>query len=969
MYMRAKAGIFIIIFLLFLVGMVEAVGIPDTVTVASDKPWILANNVDQSTITISVSNNTPGFSGFISNVPLTLTVDPLYGTLNPITVTTDASGMATSTFKVKTKSGQAQIIAAINGNGLSGSTIQNIDHEVPATAILQYPLEGEVASVVTLNVSVIDRWGNLIDGRNPSQIHSVSLRIDGPANDCGFKDGSVYTQLLTRNLDINGNLSIQVRLSNKTGDHNIQIASPFTLAKIIGIATGVPSSMTGTISNGGALPADGINFFVLEYFLYDNYGNPVQNRSIWVKTNLTDELTPKLYTTNTRGQIQITYGPKISILTSEIIANSSDAPSVSNVLIARFISSTPTNMVLAATPQTMGSRDVAPAEKSFITATVIDAFGNPVANEIVTFSLGSINIGTYNQTNPPSLSATTATTDNFGNAIVYFYPGSFAFNRTDPGYDGHATGTAVITATWKTVSQPVTVTWKNYPYLSVEASASKSNLKLNDTVDITIDVTGNGYRMGGAPITAVLDQDTSANFYNGHGGQDFQKTINAAKAFVDTCIQGQDYVGVTTYSDTTDEIQLAPTASLPLVKFKLDNLTKGSNAQLFNASISHAIDNMTQTQYSRPQDVIRAVIVLVDQGGTTLSDQSITNLQTQAAGTTPFTYLFVVFYDDAGGGTKCNGAAYDTAIKIPNGPNQFRCIGTEADLIATYRNFSEVLHSRAGVNATLLLNFQNVEVNGNQTTGNNVSVYVPVPDSNLPSPGFANLITTPTDRDSVSGRTRIMWQNSSYSVINQSNEWITGISPFGNSHPPNQLYFPVGTIKILEKWNTTYRLQMVNETGLINLFNCSMSSSALSFDDGSGISQPPMCLPNLYITVNQNFTPLGLQSGTLDVSYLKTTTSTSLDSIPFQWNLTYTGISTATEIISYSYNNGPWVVLDTRTNGPIPETTHYSQLNIQGVKSGSYRIKVHADTPDAGSDEMIIGTPAIGSRNETLLLQ
>ena len=60
--------------------------------------------------------------------------------------------------------------------------------------------------------------------------------------------------------------------------------------------------------------------FTINYFLYDVYGNPLQNRSIWINTNLTDELTPKLYTTNSLGQIQMTYGPKISILTANITA-------------------------------------------------------------------------------------------------------------------------------------------------------------------------------------------------------------------------------------------------------------------------------------------------------------------------------------------------------------------------------------------------------------------------------------------------------------------------------------------------------------------------------------------------------------------------------------------------------------------------------------------------------------------------
>jgi hypothetical protein len=120
------------------------------------------------------------------------------------------------------------------------------------------------------------------------------------------------------------------------------------------VATGIPYSMTGSISNGGVLPANGVDRFTINYFLYDVYGNPVQNRSIWVNTNLTDESTPKLYTTNSLGQVQMTYGPKISLLTANITAIAADNSSVTKNLVASFVSSNvASNLLLVVTPQTM----------------------------------------------------------------------------------------------------------------------------------------------------------------------------------------------------------------------------------------------------------------------------------------------------------------------------------------------------------------------------------------------------------------------------------------------------------------------------------------------------------------------------------------------------------------------------------------------------------------------------------------
>ena len=117
--MRANAGILLIIGLLFLIGTVSAVGIPDTLIVTTDKPWIIANNVDQSTITVKVTNTTTPYNGEVQGVTVILAVDPLYGSLSPTIVTTDLNGLASSTFKVSTKSGAAQINASIPA-GVSG---------------------------------------------------------------------------------------------------------------------------------------------------------------------------------------------------------------------------------------------------------------------------------------------------------------------------------------------------------------------------------------------------------------------------------------------------------------------------------------------------------------------------------------------------------------------------------------------------------------------------------------------------------------------------------------------------------------------------------------------------------------------------------------------------------------------------------------------------------------------------------
>jgi len=81
--------------------------------------------------------------------------------------------------------------------------------------------------------------------------------------------------------------------------------------------------------------------------------------------------------------------------------------------------------------------------------------------------------------------------------------------------------------------------------------------------------------------------------------------------------------------------------------------------------------------------------------------------------------------------------------------------------------------------------------------------------------------------------------------------------------------------------------------------------------------------------------------------------------ILLQWGLRYTGFSNATETLSYSYNNEPWVIVYTATNiSPSPGyLTKFFQLNLPEYGEGEYRIKIHAFAPDAPDDEMIIVTP------------
>ncbi len=77
-----------------------------------------------------------------------------------------------------------------------------------------------------------------------------------------------------------------------------------------------------------------------------------------------------------------------------------------------------------------------------------------------------------------------------------------------------ATGLCKISATAPSggiTAIPVIVEWKNFAYLSVTVNATPRTVLVNETIDVTIRVTGDGYKMVSNPITVVLDMDTTTN--------------------------------------------------------------------------------------------------------------------------------------------------------------------------------------------------------------------------------------------------------------------------------------------------------------------------------------------------------------------------------------------------------------------------------------------------------------------------
>ena len=522
-------------------GICSAAYIPDsTSTITSSTDWVVV--IHQSTITV-LANNATG--GPVPNATISWSLNSTtWGSVMPTSSTTDGSGISTTTFTAGIKPGAVNITATISflDNGtpytLQKTYTQKIDHDKAKVATYTYNVTATVATEVPFNISYTDKWGNPIDNRNVADPHSVTLSIDSTNHQAAFDLSGTYYQPSTPPvpLDANGNVSVMILTDTAPSANNIFI-SPIGnvgngLETIYGTLTGVPFSISQVVSpdDPASEPADSQpgHGFSIGYTLKDKYNNVAQNKLIRVQIS---GMSDQYLTTNQWGYAGLTLSPssvaKIITVTATPVANAS----ISVTKDVQYYSTAPVSMVFSATPQVMPSLDANPNQTSVLIAKVTDLNGNPVANETVYFTLGTpVYDYTPAVTLNPKLPTTTAITDGNGNAIVTFIPGSFNTSKANvTTFDATDTGTVTVTATWNTISQPIDLSWKNYPYLKPNVTITPASVNVGDTFDVTISLTGDGWNLTGHPADIVIVTDLAG----GIGGPELlAQTQPAEKALI-----------------------------------------------------------------------------------------------------------------------------------------------------------------------------------------------------------------------------------------------------------------------------------------------------------------------------------------------------------------------------------------------------------------------------------------------------
>jgi hypothetical protein len=587
--------------LLILGGICSAAYIPDdTSTVTTSKEWVIV--AQQSTITV-LANNATG--GPVTNASVNLVLNSTtWGTLSKMSATTDATGTITSTFTAGTTPGAVNITATITfeDNGtpyiIQKTYTQKIDHDAAYSAAYTYSVQATVATETPFNISYTDKYGNQIDNRNTADLHSVTLSIGSTNNEAKFNISGTYLQSTTIQLDANGKLFVNVLMDTAPSANNIYI-SPIGyigngLKTIYGIPNGVPFSINAVVSpdNPASLPADNEadHKFTLTWTLLDRYGNVAQNQSILIQITGKSDI---YLTSNQWGSAVYNIGPtglaQVITVKATPVANTT----ISNTTQLEFYNTAPVSMVFSATPQVMPSRDSSPNQTSTLVAKVTDENGNPVANETITFTMGTPSYDyTPAVTAGPQLPITSAVTDDYGNAIVTFIPGSFNTSKANvTTFDATDTGTVTVTATWSTISQPLALTWKNYPYLKPNITINPTSVNVGDTFDVTISLTGDGWNLTGHPADVAIVTDLAGGI---GGPQLLAQTQPAEKAFVGHATN-DTYISLVTFGN-------APrTSGTPYASTDTINLW---NQQVANKSLKlfNPYGNVWDYNYVDPAD-------------------------------------------------------------------------------------------------------------------------------------------------------------------------------------------------------------------------------------------------------------------------------------------------------------------------------------------------------------------------------
>jgi hypothetical protein len=1001
----------IILILLAIFAMAAAASAAQiNVTVTSSDNWLTANGKDNAVITVTVIDTAGEHAGEpFEGANVTFSVNSPWH-LRDTQLVTDKKGVASTTLLSTTVSGTANITVVTTALKLTelfgwvaytDSQVygQICDHTTPNAIVTSYKGQAQVRTAIPITVFTKDYYGNPVDNRGET-VENVGFDASSQGVS-GFASGGKWVKSLTVPVNESGYAVVQYFV-DPLGINYIYIDPPSPIRQklitIEGISTGTPYKVANQVSPGGSpYPYTTIKTgqFTIAYTFTDQNGYPTSNQSILINTSAGE--TMKL-TTNKYGMVVLTYGPKDIAGIYTINATALSNQSVFASPKVEFVNGEAVDALLTASPQTMASRDVKEDIASILTMRVMDQKGNPVEGESVNFRFKSFTVsGMYNQTIAPVLEngavSTTlpfidipAVSDENGEAMVTFHPGAFTIDTRVPNYNASAEGKAVVEAQWADVKRTMTLRYINYPYLTIESEVSPTTIRVNETVDLTVRVKGDGWALQSKPIDVMLVTDRSGSMLDDFPDREVS-VMGAAKVFSSQLDYSRDRLGQVSFGGTGTPKPADSSACGDDDNKPVDD----DNA--------YALANYASSSYSDTATIDQALTP-----NKALIDSKIASIV--PGGYTPMRWaIFRAIYESR---TKWNANSVKALIVLSDGDfNEYgdplaRGTGLEGkpsgwdDVdISSNKSYWKISTTNgapitlAGSGATSLQNMSNyaksysikvftiafanklsadgkltlqnlaAQTGGkyyDATAANIAAVYTDIAGALRDEAGvnttmnltFKNIVvgnvTLPGEQvyeyQYISGRsTRVTTWNQTANplpgypkIYNSTDQWKAD----------RTINFNIGTIRLNQTWQSTVTLKVLQE-GNINVFD---SNSKITTEN----SLAPLKVPDLYITALPNSSEVTYASANLHIRNLTRTNEGSISTADLKWEIDYDGTSPITEgVMVAPYGTEDWSRMPLRQ---VPGTTKSdtASITISTLPVGDYTIRVTADAMDANTD-------------------
>ncbi len=247
---------------------------PSSVAFSAPSPDVVTpGQISTISVTVLDSNGNPVNTG--TEVIFSLQ-DSQYGTLDPVTVNTDATGVATTTFTANNEAGQA-VISATSG-GVTAPTPASVTISVsatPASVVFSTPNPEVIIAekTSTISVTVLNRDGNPVD---PGTEVSFSLQ------------DSQYGTLEPATADTNavGVATTTFTANNEAGEAVIRAASGGTSAvtpariTISGSAVATIQFVSTSAYVIAIRESGGTSMATVSFSVHDNNNNPVAGKNV-----------------------------------------------------------------------------------------------------------------------------------------------------------------------------------------------------------------------------------------------------------------------------------------------------------------------------------------------------------------------------------------------------------------------------------------------------------------------------------------------------------------------------------------------------------------------------------------------------------------------------------------------------------------------------------------------------------------